>query len=401
MNFDNRQGGDKQLARGNIRKRGNNSYQIRIYLGKNPDGSPNYHSETVRGDRTAAEQRLTTVLREIDTGGYVPPATTTLKEHMERWLEDWVAASDRSPKTVAAYRDAMKHILPELGHIPVQKLSAPQIQAYYRRKRTTGRRDGKGGLSATTVHGHHRTLHAALGVAVKWGLVARNVCDSVQPPQPKRQGGQTWTQDEVASFLAAAQKERLYALYALCMTTGLRRSEVTALRWADIDFDRLRISINQTLIVVHGKQQFAERAKSDTSASDVSISASVAEILKRHRARQLEEKMKYRDRYQDHDLVFCGLDGRPLWVENLTRRYFPRLCEKAEVRRIRFHDMRHSYASHLLDRGVPIPDVQRRMRHSRPSTTLDMYGHALPESERRAAEMTDDFLPSEEAEGST
>lgn len=387
------------MARGNIEKRGDGRYRIRIYLGKLPDGTPNVHRETIRGTEVDAERRLTAVLRELDTNTYVEQTKLTLGEFLTQWMDEWVSATGKSPTTIANYKDNIEYIVPRIGHIPLQRLTPRHIQAHYAQQLKSGGRRG-GGLSPTTVNGQHRVLHAALEIAVRWGLIARNVADAVQPPPRKRRAGDTWTDEQVAQFLAHIREHRLYALYVLAMTTGLRRSELGGLRWIDVDFGRRRVNIQQVLVYADRELIFKDRPKTDASEDYVSISAAVAAILDEHRKQQQKERWTYGTRYQDHGLVFAQPDGNRINIANLSKRAFPKLCEDAGVPRIRFHDIRHTYATRLLEQGLPITTAQRRLRHTRASTTLDIYSHPSSQAEADAAGAMDDLLPpSQEAEG--
>jgi integrase len=381
------------VARGSLQKRGQDSWRIRIYLGIGPDGRQQYHSETVRGTKKQAQQRMTEVLREIDTGGYVAQSAMPLAELLERWLTEWVAPN-RSSVTVESYRSAMARIVPELGAIPVQKLRPVDLQSYYAHMLRSGRADGSGGLSPTSVHSHHRCLHAALAVAVKWGIVARNVADAVQPPQPKRSIPEPWNPSETRQFLETAAGHRLYAFYALAAVTGLRRGEICGLRWEDVDLDAGLLRVQQTIVYAGGKQYAKPNPKTEYSSEPLSISQAMVSVLRAHRIEQHKERLQAGDKWQGHGLVFCQPNGSPLVANNIGRD-FAVLCRRAGVRRIRFHDLRHTYSAQLIDQGVPVTVVQRRLRHAKASTTMDMYGHAMPESERAAAELTDHLLPDE------
>lgn len=257
------------------------------------------------------------------------------------------------------------------------------------------RSGGRGGrpLSPTTVNGQHRVLHAALEVAVRWGYIARNVADAVQPPPRKRKAGRTWTDEEVVRFLAHIRGHRLYALYVLAMTTGLRRGELGGLRWSDVDFERRRVHVRQVLVYAGNELVFKDKPKTEASEDYVTISPAVAAILEEHRKRQQKERWTYGTRYRDHGLVFAQPNGDRINVGNLSKRAFPKLCDEAGVPRIRFHDLRHTYATRLLEQGLPITTAQRRLRHSRASTTIDIYGHPSSRAEAEAASAMDDLLP--------
>ncbi len=377
------------MATGHIEKRGE-AFRLCVYLGLDAEGKKRYRRETFRGTEREAQRRLRAIIAEVEAG-ISGSSTMTLAELLETWLAEWVAPN-RSPVTVDGYRNAMRRIIPEIGHISLQKLRPLDLQRYYRKMLESGRADGTGGLSPTSVHSHHRCLHAALGVAVKWELVARNVADAVQPPQPRKNTGEPWTSEQLARFLGSIAEHRLFAMYALAALAGLRRGEVAGLRWADVDASAGLIRIEQTIVRVEGRQVVKLSPKTQASKAEVPISSGMCAILDAHRKAQQKERWAVGDRYDDHGLVFCQPTGTPLYVSNMTRD-FRTLCRRAGVPEIRFHDLRHTHATQLLDQGHSLPVVQQRLRHSRPSTTLDMYGHAVSESERSAAQALDHVLP--------
>ena len=392
----------KKGTRGNIEKRGEDQYRIRIFIGRDATEKPLYHRETICGTWTQANQRLTNILKELDDGAYIEPSKVTVGQYLDRWMRDYVAA--KRPKTKDTYENMLKYITPTLGHLQLQKLRPYNIQALYRELLEDGRiirKQGKADnatvlpptLSPTTVNKIHRTLHAALEMAVQWDLIIRNPADRVKAPQPQKRRMQVWTNEELTRFLGYMSGHRLYALYALVTATGLRRGEVAGLRWADVDTEKCTISIQQTVIVVKGKQEIQPMPKTDASEATMQISPVMVDILHRHKLAQQQERWGWQDQYEDNGLVFCQDNGKPLRVDNLGKRDFPNLCKKAQVPVIRFHDLRHTYATYLFGQGYSAPDVQRRLRHSRASTTVDMYGHSLPETQRQAAISTDAILP--------
>lgn len=385
------------MARGNIEKRGANAWRIRIYLGVDENGKQLYHRETFNGTRKQAEKRRTELLREIDTGGYVEPLKDTLGAFLDRWLTE--TELDYKPSTRLFYKHAVRRLKGKLGHIPLQQLKPLDLKAYYRWALTEGRADKKGGLAKDTVRGDYRTIHKALEDAVTWGLVARNVADGSGPPTTKPKTRNVWTPDEAARFLEAAKRTRVYALYALALTTGLRRGELFGLRRDDVDLTTRELRVTQTIVVLDGHlhiqsiEEDDDPAKTDTSENPIIISEKVAALLKKHLAKQAKQRLLMGDRYEDHGLIFAQANGRPLRPDQFTKRDFPKLCQKAGVRRIRFHDMRHSYATKLLLEGKSLRVVQERMRHADPATTMRFYSHLTREAVHEAAAATDDILP--------
>ncbi len=389
-------------TRGSIEKIGENKYRIRIYLNLDKNGKQQYHREMVYGSEAQANQRLTEICASIDDGTYIIPSKITVKEFFERWLTDYAAS--KRPKTLENHKNMIKYILPEIGNIQLQKLKPYHIDALYTKLLQSGRRirvhskDEKNQntlpptLSPTTVNSVHRTLHAALETAVNWELIARNPASRVKAPSPQKRKMSIWTDKQCAQFLAYVAGHRLYALYALVTATGLRRSEAAGLRWSDIDFEAGTINIQQIVVMVEGKPKIQAMPKTEASEDVMPIGQALVKILHKHKMAQQKERWGMKDMYEDHNLVFCQENGKPLWVGNLGTRDFHLLCKKAKVPQIRFHDLRHTYATHLFGLGYSVPDVQKRLRHTRASTTVDMYGHSRPETQQKIADSSDDLL---------
>lgn len=385
----------KARPRGNIETRGPNKHRIRIFLGKTPDGKLKYYRETFYGTRTQAKIRLTELLREIDTGGFVDRHNMTVAEYLQYWLEKAVIPY-KKPKTIQTYRQAIRRVADRIGHVKLQALNPLTLQEYYAWSLTEKKR------AQSTVAIDHRTIHKALEDAVAWGLIARNAAQAVtQKPKSEHRTRDVWSKDECLRFLEYARNHRLYAYFVLALTTGMRRGELCGLRREDLKLDRLEIEIHQTIVEVEEYEEGKRRVrliiqptpKTEESEAPVAISPAVAAILRQHLARQAEERLKMGSRYQDHGLVFCQIDGSPLWPSRITNYVFPHLCKKAGVRRIRLHDLRHTFITHILNAGLPATVAQRRARHTRWSTTVDMYGHITKDVEREGVTVTDDILP--------
>jgi integrase len=375
-----------------IYQRSEGSYWIRVYLGRDDSGKRLYHQETIRGSLQQAKARAAEVKHNYNTGAYTAPSKMTVGEYLEQWMADWVAGL--RPKTVATYRRAVDHMLPEIGGIPLQKLTPLHLQKYYRKAQEK--------LGASTVNQHHRVIHAALETAVEAGLLQKNPAHvnrrrgGLAPPRPRKQSGNAWTAEELARFLDYVSNHRLFAMYALAAVTGLRRGELLGLRWEDVDLWNRELRVRQTYIVIDGKYHMQEMPKTEESEKPLSLSPAMVSILYRHKEQQDASRRTRAELglpYEDHGLVFDQESGRPLRPDQLSGRDFPRLCAKAGVPRIRFHDIRHTYASQLIAKGYDVKVVQERLRHTRASTTIDIYPHLSRQAEREAAAATDDVLP--------
>jgi len=234
--------------RGHIVKRGENSYSVVIRRGKDTNTGKYLQSWfTVKGTKKDAEKKLSELLHQLDNGVFMTPGKTTLAEYLEKWLKDY-AFSNLSPKTAEGYESIIRqHVIPKLGSIPLSQLKPEHIQKYYSNLLSNGRCDGKGALTPLTVRHHHMALHRALQMAVKWGLIIRNPSDAIDPPRYQRTEMHVMNEQNLHDFLEAAKSTPHYTLFYLALFTGMRRSELLALRWSDVDLLLSQLSITRTL----------------------------------------------------------------------------------------------------------------------------------------------------------
>lgn len=374
--------------KGFIEKRGN-SWRLSVYLGKDPvTGKERRIRKTVRGSEKDAQKALRDLLHSIDEGTFVEPAKMTVEQYLEQWLETHKANVE--PTTHDWYAlVCRKHIAPHLGRVQLQKLTPLAIQQFYASKLQEGRLDGKGvSLSPNTVRHIHRVLHKALNAAVKLQLIPRNPCDAVEPPKAVKKEARYWTPEEAAQFLEAIQEDRLYALFYVALGTGLRRGELLGLRWQDVDLTEGRLTVRQE-IVRKSKGTLVKAPKTEKSRATISLSRGVVEVLKKHKARQAQERLLMGDQYHDSGLVFTTFEGKPLDPSYISGDYFAKLIEKAKVPKINFHALRHTHATILASQGVPLKVVSERLRHSSVAITGDIYSHVFAEMDREAADSFD------------
>ncbi len=378
---------------GHIRKQGKNSWSVIICTGRDPaTGKYKYKWHTVNGTKKDAQAKLAELLHQMNTGAYVEPAKMTFGQYLDKWLADYVKGAVR-PDTFKWYSMIVnRHLKPELGHIPLSRLSPLDLQGYYTRTLTGGRlvkvekadgeppeykRTGEP-LAPAMVRGHHRTIHKALEQAVKWGLVGRNVADAVDPPEVEKKEMQILEQDQLLQFLEVAKASRNYVLYLTAIMTGMRLGEVTGLRWKDVDLSKKAISVRQILKRPGPNPVFA-MPKTKKSARKVAISDILAEALRQHKIEQNKEKLLLGSGYEDFGLVFAIPNGHPVNPFNLSRREFKSLLKKAGLPNVRFHDLRHTHATVLFKQNVHPKIVSERLGHSSVGITLDTYSHVLPD----------------------
>jgi integrase len=214
-------------------------------------------------------------------------------------------------------------------------------------------------------------------------LIARNPCEAVDPPKPARKEIAYLSSDEMATLLKAARASRFYPVILLAATTGLRRGECLGLRWRDVDLDGAALSVAQALEETKAEIGF-KSPKTARSRRTVTLPALAAEELRRHKARQAEERLKLGIGKDETGLMFTGPLGDPIRPRTLTKQ-FGRIVNLAKVPRISFHGLRHSHLTHLLAAGVHPKIASERAGHSSVSITLDVYSHAVPGLQADAA----------------
>jgi integrase len=299
----------------------------------------------------------------------------TLVDYLDRWLEDSVRDSVKQ-RTFENYAYVVRlHLAPTLGHLKLKALSPAHVQGLYRSKLNSG-------LSRRTVQLIHTTLHKALKQAVRWGLVPRNVTEAVTAPRPTKKEIHPLTPIEARTLLEAAKGERFEALYVLAVTAGLRRGELLGLRWTDVDLERGYVQVRQQLIRTEGGLTFTS-PKGGRSRS-VRLTTSAIEVLESHRERQLEEKLRLAGLWSENGLVFTTAIGTPMDGDNLVKRSFKPLMGRTRLPQIRFHDLRHTFATLLLSRGTHPKVVQEMLGHANISQTMDTYSHVLPDMQKGA-----------------
>jgi integrase len=311
----------------------------------------------------------------------------TVADFLERWLKH---ATDKvSPKTHERYSEiARKNLIPAFGTTPLAKLQPLQIEEFYTEALRTGRKDGRGGLSPQTVVHFHRVLRAALNQAVKWRLVARNIAEAVEPPRVERREMRALDETETAKLLEAAEGTRMYTPIMFDVSTGVRRGEMLALRWSDLDLDKASVCIQRSLEQTRAGLRFKEIKKG--KGRTLALPEITVEVLRMHKAQQDQLRELLGGDYNPENLVFCRDDGNIWKPESFTDEYF-RWTQKIGVK-VRFHDLRHSHATHLLRLGVSPKVVAERLGHSSVGITLDRYSHVLKGMQEEAAEKIDSVL---------
>lgn len=330
-------------------------------------------------------------MHQLDDGIFVKPGKSTLGEFLGRWLKEYVRPN-LSPRTAEGYEYIIRrHLIPALGNIPLTQIKPEHLQKYYSEKLSAGRCDGNGGLSTRTVRHHHVALHTALESAVKWGVLVRNPADAVTPPRCQQTEMHILDEAGVRTLLKAAEDTPYYALFYMALYTGLRRSELLALRWSDVDLVLCELSVTRTLHHLRDGTFVYRSPKTAKSRRLVALSPSTALVLKKHKEQQEAEHILKGVPLKDNDLIFCHADGQP-FLPNTVTHYWEKLVKRLSLGHIRLHDARHTHASLMLKQGVHPKIVQERLGHSSITVTFDTYSHVVPGLQQAAARKFDEFV---------
>ena len=378
--------------KGHIKQRSKGSWTIWVDFGRDPETRKRKQQTlTVHGSKKDDERELRAVLTRIEGGAYVKPAKLTVGEYLEQWLQSYVS-SNVGPRTRERYVEIIHaHLIPALGSIPLIALRSQHIQTYYGKALESGRRDGNGGLSAQTVQHHHRVLYEALKHAVKHGTLIRNVAEAVDPPRPEHKEMVTLAPEDVNKLLDAVHDTPYYDLFYTAIYTGLRRSELLALRWSHIDLALATLSVVETLHQLHNREFVFRQPKSKKGRRLVALSPSLALLLKDHKEKQELERMLLGKPLSQNDLVFSNPDGSPLQPDGITKA-FTRIARSIGLYGVRFHDLRHTHATLMLWQGIHPKIVSERLGHSSIAITLDTYSHVLPGLQEAAAQRFDEGI---------
>jgi integrase len=362
--------------RGHVRRRGN-SWAVVYDEGHDEDGKRRQRWLSGFKTKNEAQAALTRALHGLGTGDYVTPSEITLAAYLTAWLETITPKS--ATLTVATYRRVVrKHLVPNLGRKPLQKLTATDLDSLYAR---LGEK-----LQPASVRMVHNVAHKALDDAVRKQLLTRNPARYADPPKVPRVTRRTWSARELRQFVDSTKDDRLHAAWVFAATTGVRRGELLGLRWFDLDLENGRAAIVQTVLPTGGKRWEIKSSTKDGGSRQIALDTNTLAALRAHKQRQLEEREAWGEAYQDRDLISTRENGEPLYPNRFSEVFASRV-KAAKLPHIRLHDLRHTHATLALAAGVHPKVVQERLGHASVKMTLDRYSHAIPALEETAAEL--------------
>jgi integrase len=328
--------------------------------------------------RQEVAAKLSKALADREGGLTFDAGSLTVGEYLARWLSHSVRDTV-SQKTYERYESIVRvHLSPALGRIRLKALTSDHVRGLYREKLDSG-------LAPRTVLHIHRTLSKALKQATDDGLIPRNAATSVKPPQARKEEMQPLSRDQVRMFLDTVKGDRMEALYVLAVTSGLRQGELLALKWEDVDLEGTNptLEVRRSLSETRGRRSFV--TPKSGRGRHLRLSKRAASVLRVHRKRQLEERVRKAGLWEDHGLIFPSEVGTPMSGRNLYRAFKIRVKRAALPQTLRFHDLRHTCATLLLRQGINPKFVQELLGHADISLTLNTYSHVLPDMGDAAA----------------
>lgn len=382
--------------RGHIRRRGKTSWELKFDLGIDPltrKRITKYHS--FKGTKRKAQDELVQLMDAARRGDYVDPSKATLGDFLNRWERDW-AALNVSPKTLERYKELLSvHVRPSLAAMPIQKLQPVHLAELYARLLREGRQPSRGkesrtpavGLSPRTVGHVHRVVHKALRIAVEWGVTSRNAASVTKPPKVHDTEIEIISEDQARQILQQLRGRSLYMVALLGLTTGMRRGELLALRWSDVDLDSGKLRVEQSLEQTKSGGLRFKAPKTKHGRRTIGLPASVVAELRTHWKQQQERRLRLgMGKTPSEGLVLAAWDGSTRSPNSTTKEWARALAE-LKLPQVSMHALRHTHASQLIASGMDVLTISRRLGHSSPTITLGVYGHLFSNTDDRAVQV--------------
>ena len=326
---------------------------------------------------------LKDTLTKIGNGLTFTGTQVTLEKFVATWLDG--KSLSRRPHTVLQYRQLIEmHILPMLGKMRLTDIQPAHLKQLYLAKKEEGR-------GARTVQLIHTTMHSILNQALKEGILGRNPAAAVERPKVEQAERQILTDSQAQQLVIASQDSHIGTIIYLALMTGMREGELLGLKWSDLDWAKGQLLVQRQLQRMKGKGSVLVPPKTKAGRRQIKLGPGTLDRLAAHKKEQELMKAAMRNRWEENELIFPNTLGKPMACENMWSE-FKGLLKKNGLPMIRFHDLRHTSISFLLDIGTPVNTVQRRAGHSKASVTTDTYGHSLAHAEEEAAERIEEML---------
>jgi integrase len=367
--------------RGHIRRRGRNSWELKYDVREGGQRQTQYRS--FKGTRREAAAELTRLLALVQEGGHVEPHKLTVGEYVRSRVAQWKASGRISAKTAERYEELVEfQLVPFLGKILLQRLQARDVEAWHNILKTKGRQNGKGGVSNRTVGHVHKILSKALKEGVRHGLVLKNVAADEPAPRIPSKEMKILSPAQVRGLPTKLAGQPIYAPTIVALFCGTRRGETLALRWPNIDLEGKTMRVCESLDATVQLGLRFKATKTRSGDREITLPDIVVDTLREHRRQQLEERLAL-GLGGKPSLVFSTPEGEPL-NPNIFSSTWARVASELRLN-ITFQGLRHTHASQLIDAGVDVVTIAKRLGHSSPAITLSVYAHLFRKDDGKAA----------------
>lgn len=372
---------------GHVQERGNGSYLLVYHVGYDTDGKRIRKTKTVKAkNKTEAKKMLSAFVTEIDKGEYVSPSHFKLGDYAETWKKEHYKKV--SPYTQETYDNALNnHILPSLGHLKIENITPSRISIFI------GEMEEKN-LSPSTIMKSFNALNSIFKLAVKYEVLNKNPVDKVDRPSVTYKESEVYDYEELKQLyhlLNEQDNKQMVLIVKMALLTGMRKGEILALQWDDVDFSTNTIHVRQSLSYTKDTGYMLKQPKTKGSIRKVAPPKGYMEELKKHIYHKKTEHMEAAELWEggNYYYVFSSDLGKPLHRDS-PNRWWRRFLKRTGFKSIRFHDLRHTAATDLINKGANIHSISKRLGHANIKTTYNIYGHYLDEADQKIADMLDE-----------
>jgi integrase len=364
--------------KGYIRKRGN-KWSYTVDIGKDPrSGKRKQKTQSGFKTKKEAQAALAELVNNVEKGHYVEPTKKKFKDFTLDYLEQVYRNRVKKSSYETAQNILITHVVPWFGNVDLNDIDQFLVHEFYNEKIQEG-------YSSSYIQKMHEMVRMILRVAYKWEVLQKDIASMIEAPRLIKKEMGVWTIKQVNEFLKFAKHSRYHPVYFIAAYTGMRKGEILGLMWDDIDFEEKTLTINKTLYKTTRDGFLLQEPKTANSIRTIYIDDDIIRVLKKQKVKQNLEKLKFGGVYKEHNMVFAQETGEyvnPGGVNGL----FTRFIEQSGLPRIRFHDLRHTHATILLQMGVNPKIVAERLGHSSVQITLDTYSHVLPSMKKDLSE---------------
>jgi integrase len=372
--------------KGHLRQRSAGSFELKFDSGKDAAGERVIEYRSFRGTKRQAQTQLATLIAAVDKGEHVARSSLSVGAHVAERIEQWRALGRITARTAERYRELLANqIAPFIGQISLQALKAADVERWHGTLSLSGRKDGQGGLSALTIRHCHRLLSKTLKEAVRFDLAVKNAASLQSPPRVAHTEITILDPGQIRGIVHDLKDRPIYPKVILAVFTGMRRAEILALRWQDFDPERKTLTVKAALEETKDGGIIFKTPKSQAGVREITLPDVVIEALAAYRRKQLEQRLALgAGKLTGDALIFARLNGGPQSPDLLSKEWSTAAASLG-LGGVTFHALRHTHASQLIDAGIDVVKISKRLGHASPTITLDVYAHLFDKHEDRSA----------------